>query len=179
MVQRVKFASGIQTEGVIVASCRLSLHACNRFLFERGLSIDSRSNVISQHMHWPIRTPRPTCAKQDVWVVITPKRPKSNSIHTAAWHAWTRTPPLRFVIKAVYSLIHFPASFIYLSDLGGSRHGWGLFLEQTAVLHMSEKILKRLTNRYKWQNKTMRTETAEKNQQKTRTYHVLIHIFWL
>ncbi len=72
-------------------------------------------------------------------MVITPKRPKANSIHTAAWHAFTRTSPLNFVLPAVFSLIHFPASFIRLwpsshSDLGGSRHGWGLFLEQTECL---------------------------------------------
>ncbi len=60
-------------------------------------------------------------------------------MHTAAWHAWTRTPPLNFVLKAVFSRIHFPAPFIRLwpschSDLGGSRHGWELFLEQTEFL---------------------------------------------
>ncbi len=75
------------------------------------------------------------------WVVITPKRPKANSIHTAAWHNWTRTPARNIVQKVVYSLIHFPASFICLwpschFDLGGgSRHGLELFLEQTEFLH--------------------------------------------
>ncbi len=48
--------------------------------------------VISQHARWPIRTPRPTSANLGRWVVITPKRPKANSIHTAAWHNWTQTP---------------------------------------------------------------------------------------
>ncbi len=48
-----------------MCSCHLSLHACNRSLFERGLSIDSRAYVISQHVCWPIRAPLPTCANQD------------------------------------------------------------------------------------------------------------------
>ncbi len=90
-------------------SCHLCLHACNRSVFARGLSIDFRAYVISQHVHWPIRAPLPTCANQDAWVVITP-----NSIHTPAWHDRTRTPPLHVVQKAVFSLIHFPASFICL-----------------------------------------------------------------
>ncbi len=44
-------------DGIVAASCHLSLHACNRSLFARGLSIDSCDNDISQHAHWPIRTP--------------------------------------------------------------------------------------------------------------------------
>ncbi len=125
-------------EAIVMCSCHLCLHACNRSLFARRLSIDSRVYVINQHVHWPIRAPLPTYANQDAWVVITPKRTKANSNHTAAWHAWTRTPPLNIVLKAVFSLIHCPASFIRLwqschSDLGGSRHGWGLFLEQTCI----------------------------------------------
>ncbi len=120
----------------VVGSCHLSLHACNQSLFALGLSIDSRAYVVSQHALWPIRTVPPTCANQDVWVVIITKRPKVNSIHTANWHAWTRTPPLNIVQKVVFSLIHYPASFICLWPivpfwLGGSRHGWGLFVEQT------------------------------------------------
>ncbi len=51
-------------------------------------------------------------------MVITPKLPKANSIHT---------PPLNIVQKAVFSLIHFPTPFIC--------HGWGLFLEQTGYFH--------------------------------------------
>ncbi len=49
----------------VAAGCHLFLHACNRSLFEHGLSIDSRANVISQHARWPIRAPLPTCANQD------------------------------------------------------------------------------------------------------------------
>ncbi len=45
-----------------------------------------------------------------------PTRPKANSIHTAAWHAWTWTPPLNIVQKAVFSPIHFPA--LHLSAFG-------------------------------------------------------------
>ncbi len=121
---------------VWTCSCQLCLYARNRALFARRLSIDSRAYVISQHARWPIRTPSPTCANKDAWVAITPKRPNAISIHTSAWHAWTRTPPLNFVLEAVFSLIHFPASFIRLWPFvpfwfGGSRHGWGLFLEQT------------------------------------------------
>ncbi len=51
-------------------------------------------------------------------MVITPKRPLSNSTHASS---------LNIVQKAVFSLIHFPASFIC--------HGWGLFLEQTGCFH--------------------------------------------
>ncbi len=44
------------------------------------------------------------------------------------------------------SLIHFPASFIRLSpschsDLGGSRHCWGLLLEKTECLHTCDIII--------------------------------------
>ncbi len=56
----------------VAARCHLSLHACNRSLFSRGLSIDFRAYVISQQACWPIRTPRPICGNQDAWVVITP-----------------------------------------------------------------------------------------------------------
>ncbi len=58
-------------------SCHLCLNACNRSLFARGLSIDLPAYVISHHVRWPIRAPP----------LITPKRPKANSNHTAAWHA--------------------------------------------------------------------------------------------
>ncbi len=86
----------------VAARCHLSLHAYNQSHFARGLSIDSHAYIISQHTRWPIRTARSTCANQDAWVVITPKRPKANSIHTAACHAWTRTPPLNFVLKLYF-----------------------------------------------------------------------------
>ncbi len=46
-------------------SCRLCLHACNRSLFARGLSIDSHAYVISQHARRPIRTPSPTCKREN------------------------------------------------------------------------------------------------------------------
>ncbi len=80
-------------------------------------------------MRWPTRVPLPTRANQDAWVVITPKWLKVNSIHTAAWHAWTRTPSVYIVQKAVFTLIHFPVSFIRLlpsgdSDLGGGIETW-------------------------------------------------------
>ncbi len=55
----------------------------------RVLSIASRINFISLHALWPIRTPCPICTNQDTSAVATPKRPKANSIHTAARHAWT------------------------------------------------------------------------------------------
>ncbi len=55
---------------------RQTIVASNDFLEERG------------------SPPLPTWAYQDAWVVITSKQPKSNSNHTAAWHTWTRTPPL-------------------------------------------------------------------------------------
>ncbi len=85
---------------------------------------------------WPTRTLRSTWANQNACVVITLKRPKTNSIHTAAWHAWTRTPPLNIVQKAVFTLIHLPTSFICLCHRAILIWGietWlkGLFLEQT------------------------------------------------
>ncbi len=89
------------------------MHACNLPLLARGLSIDSHAHVIRQHARWPIRTPHPTCANQDAWVVITPKRPKANSIDTAAWRALRRTPSLNFVSKAVFSrLIYLPLTIV-------------------------------------------------------------------
>ncbi len=76
----------LSTSASGAASCHLSLHACNRSLFARELSIDSRAYVISQHSYWPITTPRPTCANKDALVVITPKRLKANSIHGTPEH---------------------------------------------------------------------------------------------
>ncbi len=140
---------------LVAPSCHLPLHVCNRSLFGSGISINSHAYVISQHARWPTRTPPPTCANQDAWVAITPKRPNASSIHTAAWHAWTRTPPLKTVQKAVFSLIHFSASFILPLAivpfwLGGSRHDWGLFLEETERLHCSS-VLNRTDHRLgKW-----------------------------
>ncbi len=128
VIQLSVFSTGEKRYMTFVAtSCHLCLHACDRSLFARGLSIDSRAYVISQHACWPIRAPRPTCANLDVWVAITPKRPRVNSSHTATRHAWTGTQ-LRY--EGCISLIHFPASFIWLRaschfDLGGSGHGWG------------------------------------------------------
>ncbi len=45
----------------------------------RVLLIASRANAKSLHVLWPIRTPRPSCANQDAWAVLTPKQPKANS----------------------------------------------------------------------------------------------------
>ncbi len=98
----------IQDE-VVLASHHLLLHACSRSLFARELSIDSRAYVINQHTRWPIRTVPRNCANQDAWMVIVSKLPKANSIHTATWHAWTRTPRLNSAQKAIFFLIHFPA----------------------------------------------------------------------
>ncbi len=91
------------------AKCELPpvMHARNRSLLIRGLSIDSRAYVISLHARLPIRTLRPACANQEAWVVI-----RANYNHTAAGHAWTRKLPRNIVPKAVFSLIHFPASLI-------------------------------------------------------------------
>ncbi len=97
----------VQLHWCVAASCHLSLRACNRSLFARGLSIDSRAYVIGLHPCWPIRAPLPTRANQDACLVITPKRSKANSTHTAAWHAWTRTPARNIVQKATLFLTHF------------------------------------------------------------------------
>ncbi len=107
IIQSVIFQS-VQLHWCVAASCHLSLRVCNRSLFARRLSIDSRAYVISQHACWPIRTPHPISANQDTWVVITPKRPKANSIHTATWHNWKRTPAHNTVLKAVFYLTYFP-----------------------------------------------------------------------
>ncbi len=101
-----------------LCSCHLCLYACNRSLLARGLSIDSRAYVISQHARWPVRAPLPTCANQDAWVVITPKRQRQ------ILFTQPRGTPTRSIIKkVVFYLIQFPASFICLSpschsDLG-------------------------------------------------------------
>ncbi len=61
--------------------------------------------------------------------------PKANSWHTVAQHASTRTPPRNIVRKAIFSLTHFPASFIcfwpsFPFDWGGGGRnmagGWSL-----------------------------------------------------
>ncbi len=137
----------------VAASCHLSLPTCNRSVFVRGLSIDSCAYFISQHMRWPIRAPLPTCANQDAWVVITPKRPKANSVHTAAWHNWPLTLARKIVQKAVFSLIHFPASFIRRwsschFDLGGSRHGWGLLIGKTDSFTALDASLRNISLNY-------------------------------
>ncbi len=61
------------------------------------------------------------------WVVITPRRPKANSIHAAAWHAWTRTSPLSIVQKPVCSLLHIPphlSAFGHLAILVWGIETW-------------------------------------------------------
>ncbi len=45
---------------------------------------------------WPIKSPRPTCASQGSWLLLTPKRPNVNSIHTAARDALTCTLSRKF-----------------------------------------------------------------------------------
>ncbi len=100
----------------VAASCHLSLHAFNRSLFARGLSINSRAYVISQRARWPIRTPLPTCANQDAWVVITPRRSKANFIGTAVWHAWTRT-----LLLVSSSRLYFP-QYIFPHHLSSFGH---------------------------------------------------------
>ncbi len=120
-------------------SCHLRLHACDRSLFARGLSIDSRAYVISQHVRWPIRAPLPTCANQDAWVVITPKRPKANSIHTAAYSRLNTNAIPKYrsegcIFLNTFSRLIYPSLTIVPFWFGGSRHGWGLFLEQTEFL---------------------------------------------
>ncbi len=113
----------------VAASCRLSTHAYSRSLFVRRLSIDSRAYIISQHAPWPIRTPHSTCANQDAWVVITPKRPKANSIHTATWHTWTRTPPRNKFSPDTFSCLIYPSLAIVRFWFGRSIHGWGAWCD--------------------------------------------------
>ncbi len=52
-----------------------------------------------------IRTLRPTFANQDAWAFVTPKRPKTKSIHTAARPKWPRTQS-RYVAQ-----MFFPRTF--------------------------------------------------------------------
>ncbi len=108
----ISWAMNIEWIEAIAAEWRYPLHACYRLLLARGLSIDSRAYVISLHAGWLIGTPSPTCTNQDAWVVITPKQPKANSIHTAAWQTWTPTPVHSTGKKALVYLIQFPAPFI-------------------------------------------------------------------
>ncbi len=61
-----------------------------------------------------------------------------------------------------------------------------IITEKNGVLAMANNkyrkyhwIPKRLTNYYKWQTEYMRTETGEMSEQNSRTYHVLIQMFWL
>ncbi len=93
-------------------------------------AIDRSSHADYQSIlaYTPIRTQRLNSANQDARAVITLERPKANSRHSAARHAWTRRPARNIVQKTVFSLIHFLASFIRLwptchFDLGGSRLG--------------------------------------------------------
>ncbi len=68
--------------------------------------------------------------------IRTPEWPKVNSAHTAARHAFMRTPPLNIADKAVFSEYNLLVSLIRLWPyLGGSRRGWRLFVEQTDALH--------------------------------------------
>ncbi len=61
-----------------------------------------------------------------------------NSIHTAPRHVLTRTPPRKIANKASFSEYNLPIPLICVwascqLDVGGSRHGWGLFLQQTEL----------------------------------------------
>ncbi len=76
----------------------------------------------------------PKRPNRDAWAFVTPKRPKTNSSHTASSHDWARRPPRNIVLRVVFFLIYFPASHILLwpschFDLRRSRHSSGLFVE--------------------------------------------------
>ncbi len=93
-------------EAFVEASCYL-LAPCTRAI-DRSSRANYRSILVLTSL-------ANTCAYQDAWVVITPKRPKANSIRSAAWHAWTRTQPRNIVQKSVFSEYIFPS---YLSAFG-------------------------------------------------------------
>ncbi len=61
-------------------------------------TIGGSSRVISLHARWPIKTPRPTCAKGEFWT------------HSRA----SRTPACNVVAKFVLFVINFPISLIRL-----------------------------------------------------------------
>ncbi len=75
----------ITCEILVAAKFELSLGPAHE------LSIASHANAKSLHALRPIRMPLPICANQDACVVITPKLPKANSIHTAVRPALERT----------------------------------------------------------------------------------------
>ncbi len=62
----------------------------------RVLSIASRANAKSLHASWPIRASCPSCANQDAWTVVTPKRPEG-----ILGHVHTRAPSHNITLKAV------------------------------------------------------------------------------
>ncbi len=92
-------------------SSHLSLHASYRSLPARGPLIDSRDCVNSLHVHWPIKTPRPSCANQDAWAVVTLKLPEGEFYS----HVWTGTPPRNIAMKAALTLIHY--ALFYLNNM--------------------------------------------------------------
>ncbi len=54
-------------------------------------------------------------ANQDAWALVTPRRPRVTSTHTAARHNWTRTPSHNIAQKAVFFKYTFPSNW---SDFG-------------------------------------------------------------
>ncbi len=95
-------------------SSHLSLHACYRSLSARGPLIDSRDCVNSLRALWSIRTPRPSCANQDAWAVITLKLPEGEFYS----HIWIGTPPCNIVREAVLLHIHLPPQQYGFSSIG-------------------------------------------------------------
>ncbi len=82
-----KAVNTAQKTGTLAAEYKLPLAPA------RVLSIASHA-LANQSVYVPpapIRMPRPRCANQDVWAVVTPKWPKANS-QTSALHSYTRTP---------------------------------------------------------------------------------------
>ncbi len=64
------------------------------------------------------------------------------STHSVARHAWTRKSSRTIVQKAVFSDYNFPVLLIsHPLELGVSRHGWRLFLEQTDVDTESPSVI--------------------------------------
>ncbi len=80
---------------LVGAECKLPLGPT------RVLSIASRANVKSLHALWPIRMPRPSCANQNTWAVLTPRRPKANfyKLYTRTPHTTSRSRLCHFQYK--------------------------------------------------------------------------------
>ncbi len=120
------------------ASCRLSMHACNRSLLASGLPTDFHADVSALDARWqskrrvplaPIRTPK--------WFTRLSGQRRTQRHSCVAPLNTNATSSYRsegcFLPYTFFLPIYLPWDFVPFR-FGGSRHGRGLFVEETDSL---------------------------------------------